>query len=112
MPRLPLLLVTAMACIASAACGRQATAEPSSCVEEAKTLLNQRGIAIKAKVEAIQTRFPEPTGSLEETSAFADLMSETEIWENRIRVAVQRCPEAAAMVKQRAREVPIRVVRP
>jgi len=91
------------------ACAGQAQTSNASCIEAVDALLDKRAEELRAKSEDLSKRFPDGPGSLEGQSEFAAFVQTVDEWENRIRVEVQRCPEAAQRALERSREVPLRV---
>jgi hypothetical protein len=102
------LSVSAMA-VPLVACTGQAQTSGASCVEAVDVLLDKRAEELRAKSEDLTRRFPDSPPTLEAQGEFAAFVQTVDEWENRIRVEVQRCPEAAQRVLERRREVPLRV---
>jgi hypothetical protein len=91
------------------ACTGQAQTSGASCVEAIDALLDKRAEELRAKSEGMSKRSPDLPESIEGQGEFAAFVQIIDEWENRIRVEVQGCPEAAQRVLERSREVPLRV---
>ena len=91
------------------ACTGQAQTSEASCINTVDALLDKRAEELRAKSEELSKRFPNGAGSLEAQGEFAAFVQTVDEWENRIRVEVQRCPEAAQRALERSREVPLKV---